>query len=203
MFGFWYYLFSNYKFKRTSMKSFRKHNVDKILFVDLELTCWQPRNPDKHMEVIQIGVVKVDNINKEIVDKERYYIKNQFSDVSNFCTELTGISQEQIDTKGITMQKASKLIVQRFGSLNATWFGWGCGDYNAMIRDCLKKDAIMPFSDNYVNLAELYALMHGMKRNKGLKAAMRNYNIEFNGAQHDALVDAEATAELYLKFIRK
>jgi inhibitor of KinA sporulation pathway (predicted exonuclease) len=182
------------------MKHFRKFSLRHIIIVDIELTCWKGQNDDRFREIIEIGVVKVDNVKNIIVDKEQYFIKNVKSEISDFCTELTGISQELLNEKGITFEK---LIKHRFGSLNKTWCGWGCGDYNAMEKNAIEKKCPNAFSDNYINLSEIYGLIHGLERSKSLKKAMNDYDVKFKGRQHSGIVDAVATAELYLKFLKK
>lgn len=191
-----------------SQHFFRKFKLNEILFVDLELTCEDNQGRfvcngnERFREVIEIGVVKVDNVKGLIVDKETYLITNEREPITEFCTSLTGISQELIDKEGVNLGKASKQIVQRFGSLNKTWFAWGCGDYNAMVKNCERKNYRNPFSCNYVNYSELYALMNGWTRSRSLKKVALANEISFNGQQHRALVDAEATAEIYLKTVR-
>lgn len=183
-------------------KVFKKHKLKTILFVDLEMTCWENKSLEGFKEIIEIGVVSVDNVDKEIIDKKNYIITNEISEITPYCVNLTGISQEMINEEGIPLKIAFEQIQETFLSKNKTWFAWGCGDYNSIIQNSIKKNVENPFSDNYINLSELYALQQGVVRGKGLKRAIARHNIQYNGQQHRALVDAEATAELYLKVFR-
>lgn len=180
----------------------KRLNSKEVLFVDTEATCWGDKTREeqqKDREIIEIGIVKVDVTKNEIVDKEYYVIKNIKSDVSDYCVELTGISQELIDKEGISLQKAMKEIKQRFGSKNKTWFTWGSFDYNFIKGQCEKQNAEFIFTDNIINLADLYAMFSGLSRSRGMKKAMNRLNIEMEGQQHRALPDAIATARIFLK----
>lgn len=182
---------------------FKKFNLKEIIFVDLEMACWENTKPEnaKH-EITEIGIVKVNNISNKITDIAQYYIKNEYDEITEYNTNLTGITQEILDNKGIPFSKACKLIKTRFGTLNKTWFAWGCGDFNRMQADCILKNTENPMSNNYINFAEIYALNKSISRNISLKKASIENDIFYRGNAHSAVVDALVTAELYLSFIK-
>jgi inhibitor of KinA sporulation pathway (predicted exonuclease) len=186
-------------------KIFRKFKLKNILFVDLEMTCFNNEfeNNKYFTEVIEIGIVSVDNPNSKLVDKASYLIKNEYTEISDYCTEVTTITPDLIDKEGVTLEDACKLITERFNPHNKTWMAWGCGDYNHLEKNCNRKNIINPFSDNYINFSEWVGLTRGVVRSGGLKKNLKMQNIEYNGQQHRAMVDAEATAELYLKLFRR
>ena len=187
-----------------SRKIFRKFKLNTLLFVDLEMTCFPTREEgDKHFtEVIEIGIVAVDNPNAKIVDKASYLIKNEKTPITDYCTQITTITQDLIDQEGVPLKDACDAIQERFRSHNKTWMAWGCGDYNHLEKNCLEKNIENPFSDNYINFSEWVALSRGVVRSGGLKKNLIMNGISYNGQQHRAMVDAEATAELYLKLFR-
>lgn len=176
-----------------------------LLFVDTEATCWGDCTPEeqrKKREIIEIGIVKVDNVKKCIVDKESYLIKNIHSDVSEYCTNLTGISQTLIDMDGVPLGRARKQIMNRFGSKNRNWFAWGQFDESFLKDQCEKQGVEYFMSPCFINMSALYSLYMGQTRAGGMGKAMARLNIEMNGPRHRALPDAEATAEIYLKIMR-
>jgi len=185
-------------------KIFRKFKLNTILFVDLEMTCFErEQNTEENFtEVIEIGIVSVDNKNAKIIDKASYLIRNEYMPISDYCTTITTITQNLIDKEGMSLKEACNLIQDRFGSHNKTWLAWGCGDYNHLEKNCKLKDVKNPFSDNYINFSEIFALTKGVVKSGGLRKNLIANGISYNGQQHRAMVDAEATAELYLKTFR-
>src|SRR5690606_16890340 len=117
--------------------------------------------------------------------------------LSSYCTELTGITQEEVDSAQQLM-KVSKAIRQTFNPQRVVWGAWG-DDNILMRRDSDLKKAVMPFSSNYYDLQELYALKKGASKRTKVANAMAEYDLKFEGTAHNALVDARNTARLLLK----
>jgi len=161
----------------------------KALVLDLELTCWD-KPTDQIPEIIQIGIVEIDLINRTISRKKMMYVKPEKTEVSEFCTSLTGITKKQVYKQGLSYDKAIEILNDKFGFKNKTVFAWGHDDKAF-------KDGI----NNYINLSALYSMMKMTDKKYGLKMALKEENIEFEGNAHDALVDAENTAVLLLKIL--
>lgn len=184
----------------------KRLNSKEILFVDTEATCWGDKTRQEQQrdrEIIEIGIAKVDVTLNKIVDKEYYVIKNIHSEVSDYCVNLTGITQELIDKEGVTLGKAMKEIKQRFGSKNKTWLTWGSFDYNFVKGQCEKQNAEFVFTDNIINLADLYAMFAGISRSRNMLKAMNKLNIQMEGERHRALPDAIATARIFLEMKKR
>ena len=68
----------------------------KHIIVDLEATCWQGKAPAPN-EIIEIGAVCVDE-NAAIIGEFVTFIKpTKSTHLSDFCTELTSITQDMVD----------------------------------------------------------------------------------------------------------
>lgn len=164
---------------------------NKALVIDLELTCWNEPT-DQNPEIIQIGVVEVDMINRSISRKKMMYVKPETSEVSKFCTELTGITKKQVYKQGLSYDKAIEVLNSKFGFKNKTVFAWG--------RD---NQAFKEGINNYINFSALYSMIKMTEKKFNLEEALREENIPFEGKAHDALVDAENTAILLLHVMNK
>ncbi len=71
--------------------------LDKIIVVDVESTCWMGEPPIGQMnEIIEVGVSTIETSNLSIIGKDSYIIKPRFSKISDFCTELTGITDTML-----------------------------------------------------------------------------------------------------------
>ncbi|MFW5667426.1 MAG: exonuclease domain-containing protein, partial [Coleofasciculus sp.] len=72
--------------------------IDQILVIDVEATCWQGKPPPgQESEIIEIGVCLLDCHSHYAVKTESILVKPERSTVSEFCTELTTLTQEQVD----------------------------------------------------------------------------------------------------------
>jgi len=73
---------------------------DYLIVVDVEATCEKGRSPDSFAhEIIEFPAVLVRCSDGEITDEFHAYVKPLVNTtLSTFCTELTGISQEQVDS---------------------------------------------------------------------------------------------------------
>ena len=74
-------------------------NYERFLIVDLEATCCDINSiPRSEMEIIEIGAVMVENRSFEITDEFQTFIKPERTPkLTPFCTELTSISQSEVD----------------------------------------------------------------------------------------------------------
>jgi len=67
-----------------------------FIIYDLEATCWRSRAP-KQVEIIEIGAVKVDE-NLEIISEFCLFVRPLLHpEISKFCTQLTSITQNDIE----------------------------------------------------------------------------------------------------------
>lgn len=70
--------------------------------VDVEATCWADRTPPGQVsEIIEIGLATVDLAAARRTGRHRILVRPQRSAVSPFCTDLTGLTQNDADA-GIT-----------------------------------------------------------------------------------------------------
>ena len=99
------------------MKNFFDLLPEKFIIFDTEYTAWegsQERNwsdDDEYMELVQIGALKVIKTDTTIKIEKRIniYIKPKKNpDLSEYFINLTGITQNIVDKKGVTFNEAMK-----------------------------------------------------------------------------------------------
>lgn len=174
-----------------------------IVVFDLELTTWKEGDPLKRpmseMEITEIGCVMLDAKTLKRVPHHSEFSINvrptNFPILSEYCTELTGITQEMVDE---SMDLHNAVIHLRNVFLpppqSFVWAAWG-GDarwLQAELRAKASEDCI-EFDPRYINVK----LLDGKRR--GLKKALKAYGIEQTLPAHRALPDAISTAELAVK----
>ena len=74
--------------------------------VDVEATCWAGEPPaGQRNEIIEIGVCVLDLGSLERVEKRSLLVQPEHSEVSTFCTDLTGLTPEEVST-GLSFREA-------------------------------------------------------------------------------------------------
>jgi len=101
---------------------------EKFIVFDIEHTAWEGsiergfNNESEYREIIQIGAVKVENFKE--VDTLLVYVKPTINPtLSKYIISLTGITQEDIDTKGKLYEEAQKQFLTWRGDLATYSFG--------------------------------------------------------------------------------
>ena len=172
----------------------------KLTCLDLELN--QPSG-----KIIQIGAVIGDTETGEILDRVRLYVDPD-EPISEFITNLCGITQDDIDSYGTSLEEAYfalKKFHKQSSFINPVT--WGGGDsqeiYNQLNDEAKKKWC---FGRRWIDAKTLYVsrmIAHDDHvSSSGLGKSMAKLGLEFNGEQHDALNDAENTFKIYYHMLK-
>ncbi len=174
----------------------RKINLDQIIVVDLEATCWKGKPPaDQQQEIIEIGVCTLDLQTGERLERESILVKPTLSTVSEFCTELTTLTQEQVD-QGISFKEACRILKKKYKSQERTWASYGDYDRAKFVQQCADFGLPYPFSDRHINVKNLFAVVHGLSREVGMAKALEYRKMDLEGTHHRGDDDAWNTAKL-------
>ena len=174
---------------------------DKIVVVDLEATCWQPREEqgDQPSEIIEIGVCVIDNKTLDISRKTSYIVKPKYSTISTFCTELTGLTWDKVKG-GMPFENACNKLAKEFGSRNRVWASWGDYDRVHFQKECAAKNARYPFGRSHINASDLFTLSFGETRRINVEEALGMIGYKFEGRPHCGADDAWNIARI-LKYL--
>ncbi len=184
--------------------------MDKFfLVVDWECQTEKRRDaPEK--EIIEIGAIILEpKYGLEIGRLETFVKPTENPQLSEFCKELTGITQENVDPAsplsqvihtfywwiGRTLLDHRKVSLPEGDFSDVVFCSWGYFDWNQLKRECERKG--LPFSfREFLNVKELEALDAGIKKGKGLSKAMARRKVSRTGSAHRALSDADGVAEI-------
>lgn len=172
----------------------------KVLIIDVESTCWEPPEyqPAKEIsEIIEIGIAVVDLDTRSIVENSSILVKPQKSKVSKFCTQLTTLTQEQVDT-GIKFSAAMKLLEDKYDAPNRTFISWGDYDRKMFERNCRDYTVRYPFGQRHMNLKNTFAILNGLPSEVELKAALAHYELPLEGTHHRGIDDAKNIAKIFI-----
>src|SRR5712692_4578814 len=113
-----------------------KEILDQVLVIDIEATCWEGSIPaGQESEIIEIGICTLEVVSGRRLEKRSILVKPEYSRVSQFCTELTGLTQEQVD-RGIPFAEACFLLKKDFASDKRAWASYGNYDRLQIMRQC-------------------------------------------------------------------
>lgn len=166
----------------------------RLLVIDLEATCWRDASTGPNgepSEVIEVGYC--------MIEKDRLggagtrLVRPKLSTVSEFCTELTTLTQEMVDTGFIEPTVAVQSIMRELGVVRPdrqVYASWGEFDHK-MLRQA------GVFLGRHLNLAPMYGFLTGRSKSGGLKDAV-DATVGWSGTHHRGDADALNAARLAL-----
>lgn len=185
-----------------SAAKIRNMKNNKIIILDIECTCWDPPQPDK-MEIIEIGLCLLYNVSAQIERKASFIVRPQLLEVSEFCENLTGITEHRIKHEGRPLNEVLNTIKKLYPIRTTPIGAWGDSDRNFIKKECLNKNIEYPFNDRmgYVNVKFLTSMFLRRRRGLGLTKAISMLDMEFQGKQHRADDDAYNAARVLRKIL--
>ncbi|XP_023257022.1 ERI1 exoribonuclease 2 [Seriola lalandi dorsalis] len=196
-----------------------------LIVIDFESTCWREKN-NYSQEIIEFPAVLLNTSSGEVESEFHTYVQPQEHPIlSKFCTELTGITQVQVEA-GIPLQiclsrfcrwiqnlQLEKGVVfpnrqQRCSAPSPsqklctflTWSDWDLGvclQYECKRKQLHKPDVL----NSWIDLRSTYRLFYNRKP-KGLNGALQDLGIQFSGREHSGLDDSRNTAQLAARMMR-
>lgn len=169
--------------------------LHEVVLFDLEATC-----DDKSLvfnfdnETIEIGAVKI--VDYEIVGEFSTFIKPRDTVITPFCTELTTITDADVNDAPDFLTVAHELG-QFVG--NAKILSWGNYDRNQLIKDFERHNAVPPkWLQRHINFKAEFAQYKGVGL-CGMKRALAYFNIPLEGTHHRGIDDARNITKIYLQ----
>ncbi|NXU72997.1 ERI2 exoribonuclease, partial [Oreotrochilus melanogaster] len=193
-----------------------------LIVLDFEATCWT--DPGRRRpEIIEFPAVLLNTATGEIESEFHTYVQPQEHPLlSEFCTELTGITQNQVD-EGVPLniclsqflkwihkiQKEKKIIFSSDTTSCSTsdtkpcafvtWTDWDLGV--CLQYECKRKQLRKPdILNSWIDLKATYRAFYNRKP-RGLSGALQDLGIAFAGREHSGLDDSRNTAHLAWRLI--
>jgi ERI1 exoribonuclease 2 len=179
-----------------------------FVVIDFEATCDKSKNPHPQ-EIIEFPSVIVSTLTGQLEACFQTYVRptcNQM--LSDFCKDLTGIQQIQVD-RGVTLSEAllrhdkwlEKKGIKNSNFAVVTWSNWDC---RVMLEsECrYKKIRKPPYFNRWINLKVPFREVFGGVR-CNLKEAVQMAGLAWQGRAHCGLDDAKNTARLLALLMRK
>ncbi|XP_047114655.1 3'-5' exoribonuclease 1-like isoform X1 [Schistocerca piceifrons] len=178
------------------------------VIVDFEATCEEVNPPDYPHEIIEFPAVLVNSEKQEIEDCFQSYCRPTVkSTLSKFCTELTGITQEQVDKAETFPEVLSRfeawLVKHGLGTKYkyaiVTDGPWDMGRF--LYGQCQLSGIPYPsFGKKWINIRKTFSNFYKSKR-YCLKMMIDHLEIGFEGRPHCGIDDARNIARVLIHLI--
>ena len=175
-----------------------RNYLEDLNIVDLEATCWM-KTPPAHVksEIIEIGICSINLRTNDITKAERnYYVWRDEMDISPFCTQLTGITEELLREEGRPLDEVFVQLKDDFKIHKRPWISWGDYDRRQLGRECQDKGLDYPFSRTHTNIKYEFSKLLGLRDQYSVSRALQHIGAEFEGSPHSGKDDAENIARL-------
>lgn len=163
-----------------------------LIIVDLEATCWRGKAPAP-FEIIEIGAVAWRR-GAGVIGEFQTFVKPQLSSISEFCTELTTIRQENVDGAPPFPEAWENFREWMRGYEPFTMASWGYYDDKQFRKDC-ERHGIVYDIERHLNLKVAFAQLTG-RRKSGLGETLAIIGLYFEGTHHRGIDDARNIARI-------
>lgn len=168
-----------------------------ILVIDLEATCADDASiAPEQMEIIELGAVWATPAGEVIDALQRFVQPIERPILKQFCMELTGIQQAQIDGAAAWPVVAVELMEFARRHAGQCWGSWGAYDRRQIERECARHGLADPLAGlPHRNLKAGFAKARKIKQ-VGMATALQIAKLSLDGEHHRALADARNIARL-------
>jgi inhibitor of KinA sporulation pathway (predicted exonuclease) len=175
---------------------------------DLEFTAWEGSVESRwsrlheHTEVVQIGAVKLDAASLKEVDAFEILVQPRVNPLlSDYLTQLTGISNEALQRRGVDFITAHRAFLDFVGSAGS--FAHGRDDLIlAANLQMYGWAGVLPLPV-YSNAMPWFAAQGVDLKGKRACDVAEAAGAVFEGRRHDALADARGVAAGFVHLIKK
>jgi len=175
----------------------------RYIIVDLEATCDKAGFAMDRMETIEIGAVCLASGDGPAEGEFGAFIQPVATrKLSAFCTELTGITQEEVDTAEPFYTVFPRFVEWCEESGEPFVFcSWGRYDQTQLKRDCERHRMAFPTAFvKHINLKSEFARRFDL-RPMGMMGALARLNLTPEGRHHRGIDDARNIARIAMQIL--
>jgi len=171
-----------------------------FVVLDFEATCSNGTGPIEvprgEMEIIEIGAIAVDPELNTLSEFARFVRPVRHTTLSAFATELTTITQADVDAAEDFKAVAAELALWAAENEISWWGSWGKYDRSQLTQDVRFHRFPDPLPQPHFNIKESFSERQGIKRRLGLGGAVKTAGLSFEGTAHRAISDTRNIARL-------
>ena len=184
-----------------------------LCILDFEATCWSNDSNDKIREIIEFPSIlyKIHETSSlpeiEYISKFSQYVKPVINPtLSNFCTELTGITQNQVNNAKVfkeVYKDHCKWLSQHIKHGEKIIFiTVGKWDLSIMLQIELNRYKLKQnnFYKNWLDLKDEYRKFY-LRHPGGMMNMLKDLQIEHTGKHHSGISDCENTVKIVMRML--
>ena len=175
--------------------------LDRVLVIDLEATCWDGPPPNGEVsEVIEVGVCMLEISTGKRLEGRSILVRPTRSRVSAFCTSLTTLTQEQVDS-GVTFAEACATLRKELRSRDLIFASYDDYDRELFQRQCRETGVDYPFGPRHLNVKTIFGLKRRLPHEVGMAEALALMGEPLVGTHHRGGDDAWNIAAILAKLL--
>ena len=136
----------------------------------------------------------------KLLDEASYFVRPRRWEISEKCTKITGITDQDIRSAK-PLAEVLRVLIKRFQPQGKPCCAWG-EDVPIFARACSEVGIVSPFG-RPIDLSKVLYGALATKDIAGLKAATEMLGLKFDGFAHGALPDARNTALIHAAILRR
>lgn len=168
------------------------------LIIDVEANCSEKDSVTlEDMEMIEIGSVMVCANTLKKIDEFSTFIKPvRFPQLSAFCTDLTSITQDDVDNAPEYPEAITALVrwLEKFD--NFLFCSWGNYDKQHFELESTFHNVPYPISAPHLNIKKQFAKSQRVRKRQGMAGALKLAHISIEGTHHRGIDDANNMVKL-------
>lgn len=176
-------------------------NPSHIVVYDTEYTAWdgsEARNwsePWEHREIIQIAALKVDANNAyQEVDAFECVVRPFYNpELSDYIIRLTGLTQTNIEQKGILFKHALHEFHKFCSYGRAHIYSWGGADHEVLMENCQLCGLSFPeFPGGFFDIRKRFSSFGINTASYNSGTVYQSAGLSLKGKQHNAMFDVRS-----------
>jgi len=172
-------------------------DVGIINVIDIESTCWKGNPPPgEKSEIIEVGLCTLETPRLETGIKRSVLCFPVDSVVSEFCTQLTTLTDDKIRMEGVPFEDACTWLRVFAKSKDRIWASFGDYDRRMFEECCGRYGVPYPFGPRHLNVKTLVSLAFGWRHEFGMEEVLRRLDLPLVGTHHRGGDDAANIAQI-------
>jgi 3'-5' exoribonuclease 1 len=175
------------------------------VIVDVEATCCNDSSFPRHqMEIIEIGAVAVESATGKVESDFQAFVRPVRNPIlTDFCRELTSISQDDVDSAGDYPTSIKPFRDWLSTLADYDFCSWGFYDRKQFEQDSEFHSVPYPFAGPHRNIKIEFSEAVGLRKKVGVGGALRHLGLKFEGTAHRGIDDARNIARIYAQMIAR
>uniref|UniRef100_A0A8D0GGJ8 3'-5' exoribonuclease 1 n=1 Tax=Sphenodon punctatus TaxID=8508 RepID=A0A8D0GGJ8_SPHPU len=184
---------------------------DYICIVDFEETCEEGNQPEFVHEIIEFPIVLLNTQTLEIEDTFQQYVKPEINpQLSDFCVNLTGITQDLVDKadafpqilQNVVDWMRQKELGTKFSYTILTDGSWDMSKFlNIQCR--VSRIKYPSFAKKWINIRKSYGNFYKVPRSQTkLTTMLEKLGMNYDGRPHSGLDDSKNIARIAVRMLQ-